>query len=348
MAIIGTSVPTLLDIAAAMGPDGSFDEERVNLLAQTNEMIKDMVWKEGNLPTGHTTTIITGLPSVQFRRINEGVPLSKSTGSKIEEGAAMLEGFFQVDRQLAIMSGNVNRYRFEESALFLESMNQTMQAYTLYGNAAVMPESFTGFATRYNAIGSQVIDGGGTGTDNTSIWLIGWGPGVFGVYPKNTVGGLQHEDVTQNKTALVGTGAEGAITGDVLYDANGRRYMGYQDHFFWNCGLVVRDYRCVVRAANIDISNLVSGAGAADIINLMIRMTYRIPTNMRKNQGPAGFGRPAFYVNPTIKAALHLQALAKVNNTLTIQNIAGEEVLTILGIPIREVDQLLNTEARVV
>lgn len=354
MAIIGTSVPTVLDIAAAMGPDGTFDSERVNLLVQTNEMLADMVWQEGNLPDGHKTNIITGLPSVAFRRINEGVPLSKSTGAAITEGAAMLEGFFQVDRQLAIMSGDVNKYRYAESRTFLESMNQALQLYTLYGNANTMEEAFTGFGPRYNTltgpIGGQVLDAGGTGTDNTSIYLIGWGPDtVFGIYPKNTTGGLQHEDVTVNKAAMPGSSVNGAMIGDVLSDANGRQYMGYRDHFFWNCGLAVKNYQAVARAANIDVSDLRGGGvSAADIVNLMVKLTYMIPTQMRKNRGPQGLWRPAFYVNSTIKAALHIQALNKSANTITISNVGGEEVLNILGIPIREVSQLLTTEARVV
>jgi hypothetical protein len=350
MAVLGTTVPTLADIAASM-TNGTFDTERVNLLSQTNEMIQDMVWKEGNLPTGHKTTLITGLPTVGFRRFNEGVPLSKSTGASIEEGSAMLEGFFQVDRGLAVMAGDVNQYRLDESGLFMEAMNQTLQTYLLYGNASTMPESFTGFAARYNtmagAIGAQIVDAGGTGTDNTSIYLVGWGPSVFGMYPKGTVGGLHHEDVTVNRTAM--QGAPNVMTGDVLQDANGRNFMGYRDHFLWNCGLVIRDYRAVSRIANIDVSDLVAGnVSAADIIKLMVRAYYKIPTNLRKNVGKNGFGRPAWYVNPTIKAALHLQALNKASAQISLREIDGVEVLTFLGIPVREVDQLLNAEARVV
>src|SRR5689334_4876475 len=134
MAAIGTSVPTLLDIAKSMGPDGTFDEDRVNLLAQSNEILQDMVWKPGNLPTGNRTTVITGLPTVYFRRLNEGVPLSKSTAAQIDDAAAMLEGFFQVDRELALLSGNVNMYRYQESRMFMEALNQALTGYLFYGN----------------------------------------------------------------------------------------------------------------------------------------------------------------------------------------------------------------------
>lgn len=349
MAVLGTTVPTLADIATSMGANGTFDTERVNLLAQTNEMLADMVWKEGNLPTGHKTTVVTALPTVGFRRFNEGVALSKSTNAQIEEGAAMLEGFFQVDRALAVMSGDPNQYRLDESAMFMESMNQTLQAFMLYGNAAVQPESFTGFAPRYNTFsgnaGRQLVNAGGTGSDNTSIWLIGWGPSVFGMYPKGTTGGLHHNDVTVNKLAA----EDGYMVGDVLTDAAGRNFMGYRDHFRWNCGLVVRDYRAVSRICNIDVSDLVAGnVSAADLIRLMIVAYYKIPSMLRKNNGPNGFGRPAWYVNSTIKTALHLQALSRQNLQLAIREVDGIEILTFLGIPVREVDQLLLSEARVI
>ena len=355
MAAIGNSVPTLLDISKAMGPDQNFDTNRVNLLTQSNEILMDMVWKEGNLLTGHRTTIVTGLPTVYFRRINEGVPISKSTGAQIDEASAELAGFFQVDRKLALLSGNVNQYRYMESRQFMESMNQTLAAYLFYGNSALDLRQFTGFAPRFNAltgvgaVPSQIVDAGGTGSNNTSIWLIGWGDYVHGIYPKNTVGGLQHEDVTVNKNPLVGSGVEGAYIGDVLLDANGNQFMGYRDHFEWNCGIAVRDYRAIVRIANINVTNLVTNVSAADLIVQMVKAYYRIPTQLRKNNGAmGGLSRAAWYVNPTVKAVLHTQALQKASAQITLREIDGMEVVSFLGLPVREVEQILNTEARVV
>lgn len=354
MAAIGNSVPTLLDISKAMGPDQNFDTGRVNLLTQSNEVLLDMVWKEGNLLTGHRTTIVTGLPTVYFRRINEGVPISKSTGAQVDEAAAELAGFFQVDRKLALLSGNVNRYRYEESRQFMESMNQAMAAYLFYGNAALDARQFTGLAPRFNAIAgnpaaSQIVDAGGTGSNNTSIWLVGWGDYVHGIYPKNTVGGLQHEDVTVNKAALAGSGVEGAYIGDVLLDPNGNQFMGYRDHFEWNCGIAVRDYRAIVRIANINVTNLITNASAADLIVQMVKAYYRVPTALRKNNGAnGGLSRAAWYVNPTVKSILHTQALQKASAQITLREIDGMEVVSFLGLPVREVEQILNTEARVV
>jgi hypothetical protein len=203
MAIIGATVPTLVDVTKRLDPDGSL-ADIAELLTQSNEVLQDMAWKEGNLPTGERTTVRTGLPSVAFRRLNEGVSRSKSNTAQVDEGAAMLEGHSQVDRELAILSGNIARFRLDESSTFFEAMNQMMALTLFYGNAQTSSSSsFTGLAPRYNSLsgvtGHNIIDAGGTGTDNRSIWLVIWGENTIrGIFPKGTKGGLQHMDVTAN------------------------------------------------------------------------------------------------------------------------------------------------------
>jgi hypothetical protein len=55
-----------------------------------------------------------------LRALNEGVPRSKSSVSQFDEGAAMLEGFSEVDRKEAILSGDVAEFRLSEAAAFME------------------------------------------------------------------------------------------------------------------------------------------------------------------------------------------------------------------------------------
>ena len=105
-------------------------------------------------------------------------------------------------------------------------------------------------------------------------------------------------------------------------------------------GLVVKDYRQAARIANIDVSDLIAGSGA-DLIDLMISADYKIddPNN----------GQGVWYVNRTIEAALHKQALTKVGAGagLTFDNYQGERVLMFLGAPVRRMDALLNSESQV-
>jgi hypothetical protein len=107
----------------------------------------------------------------------------------------------------------------------------------------------------------------------------------------------------------------------------------------------VKDWRYVVRICNIDVSNLVGESSAADLIKLMSRALDRIPN--------LGFGRPVFYMNRTVYSMLRIQALNKSQNVLGVEkglNQFGTAAawLSFEGVPLRTVDALLNTEARVV
>lgn len=341
MAVIGNTVNTLVDIAKRMDPDGKI-ARIAELLNQENEVLDDMVWKEGNLPTGDRTTVRAGLPGVSFRALNEGVPRSKSAVAQFDEGAAMLEGFSEVDRKEAILSGNIGEFRLSEQMAFFESMNQTFVTNLFYGNAAASPKSFTGFAPRFNAIsgntttGNNIIDAGGTGTDNNSIWLVVWDENkVRGIYPKGTKAGLFHEDASDATQAT-----DGFPRGTVLYDASGNPYMGYRDHYEWNCGLSIKDYRYVVRIANIDKSDLSKDySTGADLQDLLIQAAERVQ-NLN--------GRAAFYAPRIITGTLRRQLVNKKNGFLSWDEIGGRKVMSFDGIPIRRVDALNTNEARVV
>lgn len=262
MATIGNTVPTLLDVAKRMDPDGGGIMPIAELLTQDNEMLMDMPWYEGNLPTGSRITTRTGLPSVIYRKLNSGVPPSKSTTAQVDESCGILEGRGQVDKDLALLNGNTAAFRLSESSSFMEAMNQAMQSGVLYGNTDVTPESFTGLAPRFPTVttanaktAANVIDAGGTGSTNTSIWLIGWGPNtVHGIYPKGSKAGLVHNDLGE---------------GDA-FDSAGNRFRALMDQYQWKCGIAVKDWRYVVRIANIDVAALTkNGSTGADIIDLM-------------------------------------------------------------------------------
>jgi hypothetical protein len=341
MAVLGNTVVTLVDVAKRLDPDGKI-ARIAELLNQENEVLDDITWVEGNLPTGDRTTVRTGLPGVSFRALNEGVPRSKSDVSQFDEGAAMLEGFSEVDRKEAILSGDVAQFRLSEAAAFMEAMNQAFTTNLFYGNAAASPKAFTGFAPRFNAIsgntttGNQIIDAGGTGTDNYSVWLVVWDPmKVRGIYPKGTKAGLFHEDASD-----VTDGGDGFPRGTVLYDASGNPYMGYRDHFEWNCGLSIKDYRYVVRVANIDRSDLVNTqATGANLEDLLIQASERVQ-NLN--------GRAAFYAPRVITSMLRRQMVYKKGAYLSWGEIGGRKTMAFDNIPIRRVDALNVNEARVV
>lgn len=331
MATLSPNVRTLSDWAKQIDPKGK-TAHIVEILNQTNEILDDMLFKEGNLPTGEQTTIRTGLPAVYWRLINQGVTPSKSNTQQVTEHAGMLEAWAEVDKALADMNGNTNEFRLSEAMAFLEAMNQEMASTLFYGSAA-NPEEFVGFANRYNDTtannGQNILDAGGTGSDNSSIWLVGWGERtVHGVFPKGSKAGIEHEDI-------------GLVTVTDTAGIGGDRLRAYQDHFVWKNGLVVKDWRYAVRIANIDISVLIADASGAttNVLEYMLKAVHRLPTKM-------GI-KPVFYANRTIAEMLDVQAMNKSNLHLKAGEEEGQQKLSLRGIPIKTVDALTEAEAQV-
>src|SRR5678815_3439319 len=149
--VIGATVPTLVDVTKRMDPDGRIAAIG-ELLSQTNEILTDMPWMEGNLPTGNRTTVRTGLPTVAWRLLNKGVASSKSTTDQIDEACGKLEAWAQVDVALAKLNGDVAAFRLSEARAFIEAMNQEFASVLFYGNAGINPEKFTGLSVRYSSL----------------------------------------------------------------------------------------------------------------------------------------------------------------------------------------------------
>src|SRR5690242_20487847 len=100
MATIGTDLPNLLDLMKGLDPDGSVAQV-VESLTKRNPVLEDMVVQEGNLTTGHRVTTRVGLPSIGWRRYNEGVATSKSRKGQYDESCGQLEGMSAVDVKMA-------------------------------------------------------------------------------------------------------------------------------------------------------------------------------------------------------------------------------------------------------
>ena len=333
MATLQGNTLTLMDWAKRLDPDGKVPSI-VELLSQTNEVLDDMLFMEGNLPTGHRTNVRTGLPDVAWKLINQGVTPSKSTTAQIDEAIGIMEAWSEVDKDLALLNGNSASFRLSEAQAFIEAMNQEMASTLFYGNSSIAPEEFTGLSPRYSDLsaenGQNIIDAGGTGSDNSSIWLICWGSNTcHGIFPKGSKAGLQHYDY-------------GEVT---IQDANQigtSRLRAYQDQWQWKVGVALRDWRFVSRVANIDISDLVdNGGSAADLINSMIKAIHVMPS--------MNFGKCAFYMNRTVMQMLDIQRRDDVAAAgMTYKEVDGKLIPTFRGIPIRKVDALVETEARVV
>src|SRR5437868_1813809 len=225
MATLGATAITYADWAKRIDDeDGRLKIAMIiELLSQTNEILDDMLVVEGNLPTGHKTTVRTGLPQATWRLLNTGVPNAKSTTAQIVDTCGNLETYSVIDKDIADLNGNTAEFRLSEVKAFLEGMSQQVASTLIYGNQFVNPERFTGFAPRYSSVATatsqtaaNVLDGGGVASTNTSIWGVVWGSDTcHATFPKGKITGLQHRDMGEWP----------------VQDASLNTYQAYRDHF---------------------------------------------------------------------------------------------------------------------
>lgn len=341
--------PNLVDWARVADPDGTI-ADIAWLLAQCNDVLKDMIWQEGNLPLGHKISANVGLPQGTWRGNNQGVASNKPINAQYQFSIGELVSYSMVDKSEAMLNGEVNKFRWVQDQAHIEGMSQQIAQAIFYSNEATNPQQFTGFSPYYNTLSTStaqsaknVLDGGGLGSSNLSIWLCGWGDNTtFGIFPKGSQAGLIYED-----------------KGDVvpLYDSNGNRFEGYTSYFAWKIGLAIKNWQYNVRIANIDTTTAgLLGPNPADLFVLMSRAVIKLPTNTRRASGitevdapgdPMPGILPAWYVNRTGREFMDIQAIRDKNVLLSSKDYAGEPVMMFRDIPIRVVDALSNTEAAV-
>jgi len=271
--------------------------------------------------------------------LNYGVRPTKSITAQVDDTIGMLEDYGEVDKDLAMLNGNTAEFRMSEDTPHLESMSNTMAETIFYGDASVNAERFHGLAPRYDVLGlpdgkpnaelnsaylQHVLSAGGATADiQTSVWYIVWGQNsVHGIYPKGSQAGLQARDLGEQ----------------TLTDIDGGRFQGYRSHYQWKMGLCVRDWRYIVRIANVELALMEDADAQKLLYHAMIKAMYTVPQINNYNRG-------VFYSSPAVQAMLDIAATEKGNASLGYQNVFGKEVLAFRGIPIKGCSAILETEA---
>lgn len=349
MAFSTNIYPNLLDWARVIDPDGTVAKIAF-LLSKTNDILKDMIFHEGNLPLGHKCTVQTGLPQGIWRQNNQGTPSSKGQNAQENFAIGMLADYSKVDRAEATLNGNLARFRWTMDQPHIQGMSQQVASAMIYSNEAINPGQFTGFFPYYNTItlanaqtANNVISAGGSGSSNASILLAGWGDDTtFALHPKGSQAGLVYED-----------------KGDIreLYDSAGNGFEGYTSYFEWKVGLAIPDWRYNVRIANIDTTTAgLAGSSPPDLNVYLAEAANKPPTSTKRFSGitmtdapgdPVPGVNQALYMNRTVKTGLEIQAIRDKNVLISMKEYAGEPVLMWRDVPVRVVDAMLNTEATV-
>ena len=300
----------------------------IELMNRTNDIMDDVPWMEANQSDGHLTRIRTGLPAVYWRRLYQGTPPSKSQWSQVKEGCGILEAIMELDVEELRLYGSRDRaFRMSEGVAFAEAMRQKVAATLFYGDSNVNPDEFNGLAMRYPAAdANNVLDAGGRDTACTSLWLVAWGAqAVHGIYPRGSAGGLSHEDLKAYMTQ----------------DPDGRKYQVVGDKYNWRCGLAVRDWRGVVRVANVPVASLgrrKGQSGFVDLQKLTIEAKNLMPQHLRR--------KAVWYANSDVLTALELQNSDAGNVQLQYGEFFDASAVPVLhGRPVRQCDAISSEEA---
>lgn len=345
MAILDATKYTLAGIAAHLDPSGRV-AKIAEVLSVPLGVVADIPWVEGNLTTGHQSTIRSSLPTGNVRQPNYGVPREVETAKPQTDTCMLLETYSEVDEFDMIVNGMSAEFRWQKDKAFLEGLNQTFARHLFYSNSGetithaggigdktytVNPLNFNGLCERYGSLTGITADNiidcypSASGDDSNSIWLVGWGPGkIYGIYPKGAKAGLDMEDL--GKRTITDHTDASAIAATYLHEA-------YQTHFKWYCGIVVEDWRYCVRICNIDTSAIASITNISDKMNEALD---RIPDLTTCN--------PVFYMNRFVKTELRNEAKAATNIWYKPSEFGGVPVEMYQTVPIHRCDMLGSSE----
>lgn len=303
------------------------------LLNQRNGIIADIPWREGDTVGGHMISQRTSLPQIQTVTVGQGVVPSASAVAQIVEAPEILAGWQNMDQYVANYGGDPAGKRASEDVAFIEQFDQTVARRFIYGNQATTVGQMNGLAVRYgnltgsnNQTAKNIIDCGGTASINMSAWLIGWGPRTFyGWYPKGSPGGLYRKDWGMMPRT----------------NPDGTEQVVYRTEYSWHIGCALEDWRFVSRMANIDRATLTAGTGADLFTKTIQAMRVIFDINAC---------RPSLYMNRTTRMMMDIQARNDVlsGGQLRYDVVDGKRMEFFQNIPITYMDQLVETEARVV
>ena len=351
MTLFANQVPNLLAWSAMADSSGQIGYI-VNLMAQCNDVVADAIAKPGNLPMGHETSVVVGLPQPSWKQNNQGIAATKPLFGKVKFSIGILRDYGMVDKDEAELNGEVANFRLQQAKPHMQGMAQKVANSVIYANESTLPQSTTGLSLYYNALSTtvaatakNVISAGGAGSANSSLWLVGWSDegGTALLFPKGSAAGLQHED-----------------KGDIvpLYDVNGFRYEGYTDVFTWKLGVSVENWQFNVRIANIDTTTTAGGILSTtppDLFALMSAAANLLPHSTPRGSGIVKTDDPngnighkfAWYCDRTVKTALEIQAIRNKNVLMSPTEYAGAPILNWRGFPLRTNDQQTDAEATV-
>lgn len=296
------------------------------LLNEYNELTIDAPTMEANDVYSHLYTKRVALPTIGYRNINEGATKSSSKTVQVREPITLLEVWAEIDEQLIDHEPNPSASRQNELVTFIEAGAQAFAEKVFYGKKSGDARQFDGLATRFGTLSDDNVTApavpGDSANIQSSVWMIEWGVDTAHlVFPKgaSTVG-LSEQDMGKMRVT----------------DGSNNPFMAYVNQLKWEYGLVIKDDRAVQRICNLETADDTKNFVADGNVRTLVKAKNQL-TRMGRNA--------VIYCNRETKATFDIYAMEKANGFYYQENITGGPLTTFQGIPIRMVEQLLNTEA---
>lgn len=295
----------------------------VMALAQRNELLQDAPLVEANDEFSNVSNRYVSVPKPTPRSINNGASKGHAEVEQIREGVMLLEQHIEIDEQILRHSPNKDAARMIEFAGRLEGLSQQLAYYLIYGNPGTDPRECMGLATRRSSLGTNCVSLGGSGSDMTSVYVIEWDPMWMRLIHPRGAGSYGVTFVDNGRQRLTG--------------ANSGPYYAEAYQVIVELGTSLVDERALQRIANIEASNATNNFIDSTKVRELVRAVNRLPAAGQS-------GSTYLYGNRSTKSQFDIYALEKSNGFYTMDNITGAPISVYRGLPIRMVEQIIDTE----
>lgn len=281
MATKGSRYYTMRDLLAGRTPNGFVDKDVVEMMAQENPVLQDVLWKECNKGREDFVTIRTGMPDAVTRAYYEGFKGSKSSKKQVTNSCCTVTTGLEFDWRMYQEDKDKVAFLTDEQRAHASTLGDKVASLLFYGSTESDARGINGFARTFGEYG--LASGSGMMTDDKkaafyclnggdsasaqmkrSLFLVGWGPrSVHGIYPEGTSSGIQI----------------GQLVNQYQSDGDGGNVMMGLQEMNWNAGLNIRDFRYCGRIANINIATDPTSSGATDVTKLVRKLVTRVKSN---------------------------------------------------------------------
>ena len=346
MAIKGSNYWTYRDFASGKLPNGNFDPDVINMIAENNPFMNDILWKMCNKGREDITTIKTGMPTATVRAFYQGVLPSKGAKTQVSNACATISSMLRFDWRAYEAEKDKAAFLKDEQSDHSEVVTAGVAKLLAYGDTKDNPEAINGWSTIYGECATDKItddkvsafyclDGShkaeATGDESLrSLYLIGWGSkSMYATYPEGSNAGIN-----------IGQLSKQYLPDEQEYPDGQPRMMNWGiQEFNHDVGLTCKDFQRSGRICNIDLARAYDASGVPDYTMLLRRLVCR-----RKEEGTNAH----LYMCRQLFEVFAIQFAQKTQeNAVKYSDLQQKLDASILGIPVSFNDVFSRDEVRV-